>query len=371
MCSQKVIISVLLLLISINIFAKETLIFAVDVVRHGDRTPYLVIPKGTHKWVEGMSQLTARGMQQEFQLGVSLRKKYVHKYHLLPKSYQTGTIHVSSTETDRTLMSVQSLLLGLYPLGTGPSLPDGKPALPNFYQPIPIYTRPDFDKTKYYQLAAQYITSKAKWKEKILKLKNRLQKWSLATGLNIGGFDISLLIALGDALHIHRLYRASMPPELSEKDIKDIIAIGNWGHLTQFQTKEIANFFGRSLLTSIVGYLQKAGLQEDPLKYVLFSDHDITIESIMTILQNPLKELPPYVANLNFMLFKTDAKNYLVKISYNGKPIIIPSCGTKICTLQQFVKLAEVKPQEKVPPVSKFLKMLLGKYRKHTDQVLK
>ena len=189
---RKIIISALLLFFSINTFAKETLVFAIDLVRHGDRTPHLITPKAVHRWAEGMGQLTAQGMQRAFQLGTSLRKKYVHKYHLLPEHYKNDAILVFSTDYDRTMMSAQSILLGLYPLGTGPLLPTGKPALPSAYQPIPIHIR-DYvtknDRKKRRHLKAQYVTSEPEWQEKTSQLKNKFKKWSIATGLNITSLE--------------------------------------------------------------------------------------------------------------------------------------------------------------------------------------
>ncbi|MBU0744818.1 MAG: histidine phosphatase family protein [Gammaproteobacteria bacterium] len=138
---KTIIKSILILLISSNAFANETLIFALDIVRHGDRTPLFSIPKSNYKWIEGHGKLTAIGMQQMFQLGTHIRKKYVDDYQLLPKHYQNGTIFVSSTDYDRTLISAQSILLGLYPLGTGPILPNGTPALPEAFQAIPIHVK--------------------------------------------------------------------------------------------------------------------------------------------------------------------------------------------------------------------------------------
>jgi len=61
----------------------------------------------------------------------------------------------------------------------------------------------------------------------------------------------------------------------------------------------------------------------------------------MAMLQKPLDELPPFASYLNFELFKTDANSYLVKINYNGKSITIPGCNAKICTLKQFMKIAD------------------------------
>ncbi len=77
MIFKKLSLFILLLVIGINVFAQETLVFSFDVIRHGDRTPLREIPKAPHVWLEGLGQLTAEGMQQEFQRGVEFRKKYV------------------------------------------------------------------------------------------------------------------------------------------------------------------------------------------------------------------------------------------------------------------------------------------------------
>ena len=114
---------------SSNVFAKEKLIFAIDLIRHGDRTPEYEIPGSPYSWKEGLGQLTAKGISQETQLGKELRKKYVNQYYLLPKSYNPETIYVRSTDYNRTQMSANSLLLGLYPIKMRAS----------FSQKIPIH----------------------------------------------------------------------------------------------------------------------------------------------------------------------------------------------------------------------------------------
>jgi len=87
MILKKLNLFILLLFISINAFAQETLVFAFDVIRHGDRTPLRELPKEPHVWSEGLGQLTAEGMQQEFQRGVEFRKKYVADYRLISPNY--------------------------------------------------------------------------------------------------------------------------------------------------------------------------------------------------------------------------------------------------------------------------------------------
>src|SRR5205814_1645792 len=99
---KQIILSLALLLFSGVLYAQESLIFAFDLLRHGDRTPLLAIPAAPHVWPEGMGQLTALGMRQELQRGVALRKKYIDQYHLLPARFQNDAMYVFCTDFDRT-----------------------------------------------------------------------------------------------------------------------------------------------------------------------------------------------------------------------------------------------------------------------------
>lgn len=135
-----------------------------------------------------------------------------------------------------------------------------------------------------------------------------------------------------------------MPSNLNKNDIDKIIKIKQWGCLEALKTKEIARHCrGGAGLADVVNYLQKAARQRNSLKYVLLSDHDSTIGQIMTLLENPLTKWPPYASDLNFELFKTNAGNYIVRVRYNGEPLIIPSCRTKNCTLKQFGQAGGIK----------------------------
>ena len=137
-------ISILLcLLFTTGAFANEQLIFVIDLIRHGDRTPIHEIPKAAYHWKQGLGELTPEGVQRELQLGTMLRKKYIEQYHLLPPQYAVGTLYVRSTDVRRTIASARSVLLGLYPLENRPySSIIGKNTLSTIRQEIPIYIVP-------------------------------------------------------------------------------------------------------------------------------------------------------------------------------------------------------------------------------------
>ncbi len=74
--------------------------------------------------------MTIAGIEQHHRLGGFLRNRY---QSLLSPNYTKSEIYVRSTDVDRTLMSAQSNLVGLYPIL---NFTDGNVPI----QPIPIHT---------------------------------------------------------------------------------------------------------------------------------------------------------------------------------------------------------------------------------------
>src|SRR5579872_3276163 len=118
----KILLSSMLVFASSSTFANDQLIFAVDLIRHGDRTPDFDIPNSPYAWKEGFGKLTAIGLKQEYNLGSQLRNKYINQYHLLSNQYSKDTLYVRSTDMDRTILSAKSFLAGLYPSTTQKNL---------------------------------------------------------------------------------------------------------------------------------------------------------------------------------------------------------------------------------------------------------
>lgn len=74
------------------------------------------------------------GKHQQLMLGRYLRQRYDH---ILPKTYSRYDIYVQSTDVDRTLMSAECNLAGLYP-------PVGNDVWDEIkWMPIPVHTTPE------------------------------------------------------------------------------------------------------------------------------------------------------------------------------------------------------------------------------------
>lgn len=327
--------------------AQDRLVSAVDVIRHGDRTPLNDIPTAPHKWSEGMGQLTATGIQQEYQLGAKLRALYVEQYHLLPSNYASGTLYVRSTDMDRTLMSAQAVLMGLYPPGTGPRLPgDGQPAAPHAIQPIPVHSipttvdallLPDYDGDRYGQLVTRLVFPTPEWKKKAAELEPKFARWSKASGIVIT--NLSALVSVGDTIGIYRRYHVALPPGLAD-DAQTIVDAGEWALAQAYRPAEIGYVTGSLLLRDIAAILHEGGTGTSTLKYVLFSAHDTTLLSEMSNLGVPMAEPPPYASDLRFALFRTAQGGLRVEVSYSDQPLKVPALGGSSCPLAQFEAFA-------------------------------
>jgi len=337
-----------------NVFASEKLIFAIDIIRHGDRTPLIDLPKAPHHWQEGLGQLTPIGMAQEYQLGKHLRDEYITQTQLLPEQYSIKTMYVRSTEYDRTVMSAQCLLLGLYPLGNGPKNSASQAyALPEGYQPIPIFTlpqqedsllRPFNDKVLFGKLLQKYLFSTPAWIEKGLELKQSMAKWRAATGLALT--NPMELMELADAISIYQRYQVPLPPDLGQDDIRAIMEITHNQWTALYKNPSIASVAGSKHLAMIVEKLQTAQQKNSELKYILFSAHDSTLLVQMAALDAPLDEWPEYASRLNFSLFEEGNDHDIVRISYNDKPVFIPACKGFSCHLSDLVYLADEKTKQ-------------------------
>lgn len=332
---------------------KGKLIFAIDIIRHGDRTPEKELPADPHHWKEGLGQLTPIGMHQEFELGKKFREHYVSKAHLLAPTYSAEHVYVRASDYDRTLMSAESLLMGLYPLGTGPEfLKDGyqEPAVEGRYQPIPIHTVPkdderllipDSKRHHFVQIAKNRVLKAKAWKEKETELKPYFPAWSKATGVSIT--HLEQLVSIGDTLRVRKLYNIPLPQGLTPQDADKIIKAGQWVMIDSLKNEAIAKDSGGELLKEIATYLQQASTQKTPLKYLLYSGHDSTIMIATSALNAPLDEVPHYASHLNISLFDQGNNDYRVVFTYNDKPLILPCTGTNSCSLRRFYQLARFK----------------------------
>ncbi|MFZ2957561.1 MAG: histidine phosphatase family protein [Candidatus Ozemobacteraceae bacterium] len=335
----------ILLLIVSTLSAEEMLIFAVSLIRHGDRSPYARMESRVinYEWPEGIGELTPEGMRQEYQLGKKLRARYVDAYKLLPWRYRANSMYVLSTSVNRTLMSAQSLLAGLYPDGTGPRLSNRAPALPNFHQPIPIFTIPpkveniinpeQEDPERVQQLIAKYAFTQPEWIKKNKELAADFKRWSRILGVEIK--DMNDFLVPGDNVYCMSLHGVPLPRELKKEDLDKMIKVKMNACAIRFVPKELGRHMASGFMKTLSSDMQAVVDGKQKHKYILYSGHDDSILGIMSYLNKPLENNPPYASHIEFELYQ-DGSNYFVKTFYNWEPVRLTDKNREILSLQEF-----------------------------------
>lgn len=340
---KKIVTAITLFVLLIPVaYSQGKLVFVSLITRHGDRAPFANIKNANYDWGTSLSELTPIGMNQEYNLGRQLRKRYVEQFKLLPKNYQNQSIYVLSSHTNRTVESAQSLLMGLYPPGTGPVLGNGKAAIKDRVQLIPIMTLSsdskliEFPYPKYLAVLKKYVYNSPAWQAKTKEVAPDFAKWQKILGNKISGLDDVLVI--GDVLTVAKAHDKPLPKGLSQKDANKIISLTSWGLAQQFKSQKVSYIMGGQLTNRIIRDLDKAALGKSKYKMTYYSGHDLTLLEIMGTLGVPLAEAPGYASNLQFELYK-DSSNYTVKLRYDGKYVRLPIMNKDdSCTLEALEK---------------------------------
>jgi len=335
----------------------EGLVQAHVVFRHGDRTPCNFYPNDPHKnlseWPVGPGQLTARGKRMHYHLGQWLRKRYTH---LLGPDYSETEVRVRSTDVDRTLMSAQANLAGMFPPTKDMRWLDNFP-----WQPVPVHTVPlDEDSV----LGDRAECPRA---DKLLNevLEGKEMKGILESHSEMLDYiskhsgrpmtDVLQLDYLYDTLLVETLYNKTLPewtkavfpggeferlrlmtfllPTANHQlarlkggpFIKEMMK--HWTFLIEKQTKMVNNIVE----------------QKAKLLYV-YSGHDTSIATILGSLKVYNGLAPPYASAVLLELFKREEGKHFVRIAYKNDteamphPLTLPGCDT-LCPLEKFKQL--------------------------------
>jgi acid phosphatase len=333
--------------------AQEKLVFAIDIIRHGDRTP-LSNPfheNFTNLWPEGIGIMTTLGSNQEFSLGAEMKRRYYSG--LLDAATASNSIRAFSTDTDRTRKSARYFLAGLVGDAAG-SIPV------NLRIPIDVTTglsesnsvsaaailNPD-STTNMRALQTQFVTQSPEWMATNAAWQPQFARWGLALGMRIN--NIQALSGLSDTWYIHQIHHVPWTNTLSAADIEDIIAAGRWAFVYEYNLN-VGRVSGKPFVQKVSQYMENARRealsgQGAGLKYVLFSAHDSTLLSEMSALRSPLTgtNAPPYAAILHFGLFQSGGTNFLLRVNYKDRADHVvpdPENGGAAWSLEHLANLA-------------------------------
>ncbi|EFA05605.1 prostatic acid phosphatase [Tribolium castaneum] len=336
-------VRLVLVCVLISVSLCDDLISVVVIYRHGDRTPIQPYPRDPYRnasfWPVGFGQLTNLGKQQHFRLGQWLRQRYGG---FLSPHYSEKDFSIRSTDVDRTLMSAEANLAGLYPPKADQVW---DPALP--WQPIPIHTTPELEDNllsmkkncpKYNSLLTQLF--KTEFFANISRQNRDLYAYlSKNSGANITSLET--LEYLYNTLYIESLNKFVLPQWTSgvypEK-------MAPWAHLsfaTQCYNRDLARLKTGPLFNEIIEHFRNATKKiENFRKFLVFSAHDVTIANVLNTMGAFEYHCPPYASTIMFELRRNSSfyLNVFYKNSSQVQKITPKGCDFN-CDFDEFIAL--------------------------------
>ncbi|XP_075684712.1 prostatic acid phosphatase [Rhinoderma darwinii] len=333
--------------------AEKELKFVVVVFRHGDRSPTSTYPKDKYledSWPDGFGQLTESGMEQQYELGKYLRKRYTG---FLNETYSRHEVYVRSTDMDRTLMSAQANLAGLYP-------PVGKQIWNQniTWQPIPVHTVPVSEDNLLYMPLRNCPLYKKLLIEtyESIEFNNLIDSYKdfLNSLQNDTGFSSEDLTEsnkwwiIYDALLCEQIHNYTLPDWVT-KDVMDKLSklsdISMSTLYGVYKHYEKSRLQGGVLVNSILTNITNAATNlSSNLKLIMYSGHDTTIAALQMALNVSNGKIPPYAACHIVELYKADDGQYTVEMYYRNDSLVdpylvtLPGC-TSSCSLAKFTDL--------------------------------
>ncbi|CAL7950976.1 unnamed protein product [Xylocopa violacea] len=333
-------------------YAQDTdlgmIVFANVLYRHGDRTPVRSYPNDPYNneslWPVPYGQLTNLGKYQQLLLGRWLRKRYSH---LLSDLYSPYDIYIQSTDVDRTLMSAESHLAGLYP-------PVGNQIWDSIkWMPIPVHTIPE-DKdnilaAKKYCPRYDYELEKVLNSPEMKKIDKENKHLYIYLTEKTGNKVSSLRAAeqIYDTLFIESIYNKTLPEWTKSVFPDKLKSVAAKSFTTNAYNKILQRLKSGLLLGEMIDHMQKKSKNAlvPDRKVWMYSAHDETIANMLMTLNVFEPHCPPYTATILLELRVKLGNQYFVTISYKNTSqepelLTLPGCVT-LCPLDQFITLTE------------------------------
>lgn len=329
------------------------------VFRHGDRAPDKEIGEtfpndpnfNASFFPEGSGGMTNIGKRRSYYLGKVLREKYSE---FLGSIYLPRDIKAQSTDSPRTIMTLQLVLASLYPPET---LQKWNPELN--WQPIPFtYEKKSRDWLLWPTTCPKYIheyeriLKSSEVLAKIENLKPLMNRLTNLTGKEIKSVrDILLVQATLECENSMNL----KIPEWGKEYLKN----GELSRVATYQV-ELRNY--NKLLKKLNGGVLVRKMTEDMVaamngtlekgqKIILYSAHDLNLGGQLLTLGITEPHIPNFTSSVILELYE-DAKNYFVQVLYYlGIPaemqvMRIPGCD-RMCPFEKFISLLkDVMPDD-------------------------
>uniref|UniRef100_A0A8D8YP41 acid phosphatase n=1 Tax=Cacopsylla melanoneura TaxID=428564 RepID=A0A8D8YP41_9HEMI len=333
--------------------SEDNLIFVSVVFRHGNRAPLVHYKNDPHKhnFPDGVGQLTKIGKANMYHKGKVLRQMYDG---FISRNYREDELYCTSTTIDRTLMTAQLVLAGMYP--PSDSYHHFEPHLS--WQPIPVHEDSP-DKSfifghghlcpRYSQVFYEQINRTTETLKEQGAIEEMLPYCATHCGEELKTVaDLGLLV---DALKSEVADGLELPSWVANYYDPTLLGFLDLLMNVIVKTTEQKRLITGPLLKQIIdNMISKSKRKLNPDRnMVLYSGHDFSILGLLGSITKSEKMMPQpeFGASLNIELYRTQDDDHIVKVKYlrsfkddDPQDISIPDCGTP-CHLEKFAQITQ------------------------------
>ncbi|KAG0049230.1 Acid phosphatase-like protein 2 [Gryganskiella cystojenkinii] len=379
--------------------AGSTLVHSQLFVRHGDRTPIMVLPldleqswecNSTHAYfftgvgnsetekspfqyanVVGQQvvsipqkspfaktsmwkgscipgQLTPKGAHQHRLLGASLRQIYVDELKLLPSGYDPEAVQIRSTDIWRTKQSAENFMAGLYGIDGHSGVPP--PVLQIHTLPVEIdyltmngaacprlgQLRAAVEKGS--EVLKDLERENVEFNKELISILGLQRPWS-------GYMDtIMPRVCHGMALQCNPIGDAGcITPETATRVLDNVNKLTTEVYRDADGVFDVLQLGIGPLATEIKENLLEAQARLSKIRFHFYSGHDTTITPLLGLLDSAGMRWPPYASNLLIELWSAPSHKkggeHFVRVLYNHAVLDTRTewCDMSWCPLETFV----------------------------------
>ncbi|OXU23470.1 hypothetical protein TSAR_015564 [Trichomalopsis sarcophagae] len=325
------------------------------VFRHGDRTPtekssYANDPYTKHDFYPyGYGALTNSGKLRAYKLGEFLHERYKN---FLGDVYLPELLYARSTDYERTKMSLQLVLAGLFP-------PTNVQKWHNTlnWQPIPITYKAKPDDLlgtihlPRYQIERRRVENEREIKEELGNLRPFMSELSDLTGNYINNtLDVKNIY---DTLVSESFMNLTLPDwtkemfphgKLLEAALFDYDICSYDNNITRALVGKLMAKISRDILTIKDDKIYDKAEDEIAKKIFLYSGHEINVVGVLRSLKVFKTHEPQYSSAVIIELFEENAKYFIKVVYYQGitstaTELQMPGCSDILCPLEKYLAI--------------------------------
>ncbi|KAH8332196.1 hypothetical protein KR074_005531 [Drosophila pseudoananassae] len=332
---------------------KSTLKLVHVLFRHGPRTPVNTYPKDPYinETYEpyGWGALTNGAKVELYKIGKQLRQRY---RDFLAPYYQPDMIRAQSSESPRTMMSLQMVLAGLFP-------PENTPLEWNLmlnWQPIPIFMEPEETDVRIrmkascprYDEAVLEVFDLPEVKKVHEENSQLLQELGDHTGLNVSHVhDVTNIFI---SLQTEQAYGLKLPEWTKDYYPEKMLPLASLSYVYDAYTSEMRKLKGGYFIDFLLNQIQSkmsGKLEPADRRMFLSCGHDWTISNVLSALDVWEAKMPRFSALIAFELHQNEETGeYFLELYFQNDPdqepkqLQIPGCE-KQCPISKFVELTK------------------------------